>query len=389
MEHGDQPSLRNLLHITNWYPNPSNRFEALFVQEHFKALADREMQQLWHVQVRGEGSLFRLRKGSYSSSEHYFILDTCFSSWQVREWLHFALLALLRLRLWRHRWDVVNVHIAYPLLRFPRLVRWLYGQNIIVTEHWSAYHEGFKLPENSPGRRRIRKIFQHRIPVIAVSQALMDDIVAFAETDDFAKHVIPNVVNPDIFSPGPAPRPAPGATFVMAGSWSPIKRPLLVMQSFAVVSRSHPEARLRIIGYGSQWEEMRRFARESDLQERIAFLGPLGKAAIATELRKAAALVHASEYETFSVVCAEALCCGTPVIASRVGGIPEYVDDRNGITVENDVEAFTAAMEGVLRCDRYWNRDMIAFTAAGRFNPATVGAQLATALEACAQATPA
>jgi glycosyltransferase involved in cell wall biosynthesis len=75
-------------------------------------------------------------------------------------------------------------------------------------------------------------------------------------------------------------------------------------------------------------------------------VGKLSFAEAACEMQNASYFLHASNYETFSLVCAEALSCGTPVVASAVGGVPEYLNDKNGILVsDNTVESWTNCLK--------------------------------------------
>ncbi|EQD75263.1 Glycosyl transferase, group 1 domain protein, partial [mine drainage metagenome] len=82
---------------------------------------------------------------------------------------------------------------------------------------------------------------------------------------------------------------------------------------------------------------------------------------LAAAMTEAEALVLPSEYEAFGLVLLEALAHGTPVIASRVGGIPEFIEpERSGLLVPpGDAAALTDAMEQ-LRSDparaRQWGR---------------------------------
>ncbi|MCI5162783.1 MAG: hypothetical protein D3917_12360, partial [Candidatus Electrothrix sp. AX5] len=131
----------NILHITNWYPNKLNSKESLFVKEHFYSCDNLVDQQLWHIQVRHEDALFKIHHGKYSANEQYIILDTKIQQWRIVELLTLLLLLLLRikLKLSHYTWNFVNVHIAYPLLRFPKLFKRLFGRQVVITEHWSAY----------------------------------------------------------------------------------------------------------------------------------------------------------------------------------------------------------------------------------------------------------
>jgi len=70
------------------------------------------------------------------------------------------------------------------------------------------------------------------------------------------------------------------------------------------------------------------------------------------------------------------LCCGVPVIASNVGGIPEFVGDSNGILVENTQQAWGDALANFLQRRESWNTDKISRTAVARFSPHVIGANL-------------
>ena len=78
------------------------------------------------------------------------------------------------------------------------------------------------------------------------------------------------------------------------------------------------------------------------------FHGFISKTQIAKEFQKADLFLHGSEYETFSVVIAEALKCGTPVVASNVAAIPELINDNNGILVENKLTPWKNAIVNAL-----------------------------------------
>jgi glycosyltransferase involved in cell wall biosynthesis len=205
----------------------------------------------------------------------------------------------------------------------------------------------------------------------------MKDIVRFAGIDSFPQYIVPNVVDPVLFHYVKKGRRPSAPVFLMVGAWAPIKRPLLVMEAFVSVLERFPEAKLRIVGYGQQWDKMMMFVQDQGLEDNILLLGSMTKSMIAREMRGSDCLVHASQYETFSVVCAEALCSGLPVIASRVGGIPEFVCSSNGILVENSLDAWRDAFCIFIGKEYSWNYAQISREAVDRFSLKMVGAKFA------------
>lgn len=375
-----------VLHITNWYPNLWNENEALFVREQFLAVEPLGFHRLAHVQVREKPGWPRLNIGSYSPKERYIILSGPFHRSRIVELLTLCLLLMLRLQLffsryseWRTKWDSINVHVAWPLMRFPNIIGFIFGRNILISEHWSAYHFEFNLPKESKGRKRLARIFERGFPITAVSEALAKDIRNFCDHGkDLEIFIVPNVVDPDIFFPRKTINNPEPVTFLMVGAWAPLKRPFLVLNAFAFARKRFPDITLRIVGYGRQWQAMCDYVNAHDLGAAVTLLGALRKDEIAEEMRAATAFLHPSEYETFSVVCAEALCCGVPVIASNVGGIPEFINNGNGTLVENTQTDWNEALCGFLEINVHRDNYAISREATERFSPNSVGKKLAS-----------
>jgi glycosyltransferase involved in cell wall biosynthesis len=109
-----------------------------------------------------------------------------------------------------------------------------------------------------------------------------------------------------------------------------------------------PGARLRIVGSGTRTELVERLV--ADLPEQTTWTNRLETDEVAVALDGSTALVLPSRSEGMGRVVVEALCRGRPVVASRVGGIPDLVRDGvDGILVEpGDTEALADALVRIL-----------------------------------------
>lgn len=109
------------------------------------------------------------------------------------------------------------------------------------------------------------------------------------------------------------------------------------------------EARLRIVGSGSRTDVVERLVAE--IPEQTSWTNRLETAEVAVALDAATALVLPSRSEGMGRVVVEALCRGRPVVATRVGGIPDLVrDGENGLLVEpGDTVALADALVRILR----------------------------------------
>ena len=328
-----QNDTMRILHVTPWYPTEENQLHFLFIERQVKSLANSCQQSILHIDL----SFDPVPRRSYEKDGVKRIQrHVPFNSWRLREWMFYRILkSELKKSDARTEFTHVNFFIAYPaLIYFCRLEPYLPSKKMI-TEHWSAYHYNFQLSKIPD---RLRKIFHHHIPVTCVSSNLGQDVVRFAGTPQKI-NVIPNVIETDIFHNRNDDREN---HFLSVAYWKHPKKPLEILEVFRKKKLQGENWNLRIGGHGPDEQKILEFIKENRLEDVIQFIGKLMPVDLALELNRAKAFILPSEYETFSVIVAEALACGCPVIASRVGAIPDLINARNGVLVDDDwMEAFS------------------------------------------------
>lgn len=159
--------------------------------------------------------------------------------------------------------------------------------------------------------------------------------------------VIYNGIDIEFFRSHATPR-GPGTTFrlLSIGSMIERKRVDVLLRAFALLRRKNSDIALTIVGGGPDEARNRALAAELGLNDSVVFTGLLD--AYPFDLLSDADLfVSASESESFGLMFTEAMALSLPVVACRVGGIPEVVlDGSTGILVPpGDPEAFADAVQ--------------------------------------------
>ncbi|OYW74769.1 MAG: hypothetical protein B7Z37_16375 [Verrucomicrobia bacterium 12-59-8] len=182
------------------------------------------------------------------------------------------------------------------------------------------------------------------------SLRLFDAIILMSETqrDWFLNqgvrnerlHVILHGVDAEFYAPNSATHPGQGMHEVLAVGSTGRNFPLL--RQVAAHFARHSDIRFVIIGpahEGSVFEGM----------SNVTFRSGISDDELRLCYQRAACLLHLTTQATANNVLLEALACGTPVIAQRVGGVPEYLTDECAmLTEEGDFAALVAALEGYL-----------------------------------------
>ena len=172
--------------------------------------------------------------------------------------------------------------------------------------------------------------------VTSISQYLKDKTLEdFGVTRDIA--VVPNFVNCNVYTPitDEAVRAqarkrlaAPDEAILMhLSNFRPVKRVVDVVKVFAQVARAMP-AQLVLVGDGPDRSTAEWLAHDLGIHGRIHFMGKQER--VNELLPLADLMLMPSELESFGLAALEAMACKVPAIATRVGGVPELIDD--GVT---------------------------------------------------------
>jgi glycosyltransferase involved in cell wall biosynthesis len=132
-------------------------------------------------------------------------------------------------------------------------------------------------------------------------------------------------------------RPSESNVIVYAGSFVPGKAVHVLIEAFARVARAHGAANLVLVGRAENRDyaaELRRQVERLGLEERVTFREEVSQEELALYFASARALVLPSTSEALGRVVIEAMACATPVVGTRVGGIPDLIEDGvNGYLV--------------------------------------------------------
>ena len=139
------------------------------------------------------------------------------------------------------------------------------------------------------------------------------------------------------------------ATILYVGRFAAEKGVDVLVRAFAQLDV--PDARLRLVGAGPERERIEALARELGVATRVDFAGSIAdRAVLREEYRRARLFALPSRTEGLGCVLLEAMAAGTPIVATRTGGIPDLVTDgENGLLAPpEDPAALAAAMTRML-----------------------------------------
>lgn len=237
-------------------------------------------------------------------------------------------LAAYLVRLWAAagRADLVHVMAssgwAWHLFSAPAIwVASLRGVPVVVNYRGGQAEEFF------------RRSFPWVRPTLARAQAVIVPS-AFLERIFAARGVsvtvIPNIIDLTRFAPREG-RPAGGLVaaphVVVARNLEPIYDIPTALRAFRLIHERRTDAKLSVAGSGPERDRLLALARDLGLSESVQFTGRLDNAEMALLYRRADLVLNPSLADNMPVSILEALASGVPIVSTKVGGIPDLVED--------------------------------------------------------------
>ncbi|HWG90840.1 MAG TPA: glycosyltransferase family 4 protein [Candidatus Thermoplasmatota archaeon] len=287
-----------------------------------------------------------IRRGAYTlGAEMHYVL----SPGQWRDLVRLA-----------KRHDVVHAHsYGYGHTVAAAFAAQVAKKPFVFTPH---YHPPWSM-EGGQKRGQLRAVFDKTLgpytmraanAVVAVSSGELDLIQQFVPFDPRKAHVIPNGIHLERYRPvpeGKAFRDAYGlkGRFILyAGRLASNKGLHHLVEAFAQLPRD-----LTLVLAGSDQDQgprLKALAERLGVSDRVLFTGHLPDHLYGSAFAACDVFCLPSEYEAFGIVLLEAMACGKPCVATRVGGSPDVVrDGQEGLLVPyGDVPALAKALERVL-----------------------------------------
>jgi len=385
-----EPSSRiKVLFLPRWYPSRTDPMPGLFIMRHAQAvsiLADvaviyvqsiADLQDRYELETTSENGLFTIRT--------YYRSSKGIQGWYAG--FHFIVAFIKAFRLMKQEFgkpDIVHVHVLTRL----GIVAWLYklttGIPYIITEHWSRYLPTVGTYRGFWRKLATRIVVKQAAAITTVTKNLRDAMLSHGlENKNY--QIVQNVVDTKLFHPQEFQVQGSLKQFVHISCFEDRSKNISgLLRAIAQLSANRDDFECRLIGEGEDLKRMQKYADEIGLLGKtVYFNGLLEGRNLATAVREATFLVLFSNYENMPVVINEAFASGIPVVATRVGGIVEHVDESKGKLVDaGDEQGLALALSQMLDTYQTYDRKIIREYALEHFSNAAIAERFNTVYKA-------
>jgi L-malate glycosyltransferase len=376
-----------ILFFASWYPNKYNNVLGIFIRKKIQVVStlcdtaviyvmkDLSSKSIFDIESIIEENVFTVRIYFRTSSNP--LLQALVYN------IRFLYAYYLAWKVVKQHWgtpDVVHVNVVnragLPALFF----KWLKGIPYIITEH-STPDVGFMKGEHK------KPTFPYRIlQKIIWSQSSGGSVDSTISMKFLRKigilnaiRIIPNVITIDAAQLQRTTNHSQNDKIVglHISILNERKNVYDIIQAIARLSLSRQDFEIHIIGEGEQKASLIELAKNLNVLNRFVFFH-----GYVTDEQKIEFITLSdfhilnSDAEGFSVVTAESLCYGLPVIITDCGGPEDFVSDKNGILIKRrDLQGLSVALEKMIDTARMYNRSQISAEACARFAPAVIAQQ--------------
>jgi teichuronic acid biosynthesis glycosyltransferase TuaC len=368
-----------LLTFSSLYPSSARPQHGLFVAARLHELRKR---QGWQAQVLAPVPWFPWRhprfgqyaawastplqepwQGQAVAHPRYAMVPKIGMRWQPDA---MAAAAVRWIDAWRdqgHDFDLIDAHYFYPDgVAAAQLAR-RYGKPLVITARGSDLN---LIGQDSRARRRMLAACEQAGACVGVSQALVDVLRSWG-VPEAKLHVVRNGVDLDRFKLQPRAQArqrlgldAQAPLLLCVGNLLELKGQHLLLDMTHRLLERFPSLQLVLAGEGPERAALEAQRDRLGLQDRVRLLGSVPQTELPDWLAAADLKLLPSSREGLPNAVLEALACGTPVVATAVGGVPEVISAKGVGTLldERSVDALVRAVPPWLEtpADPHWVR---------------------------------
>jgi glycosyltransferase involved in cell wall biosynthesis len=336
-----------VLHIASWYPSKEHGSLGNFIQRHVGAVAKKHKSEVWYAApVSNESPLL----GTNEVIEKDGFLERIAYPKVTKPGARAVTRALLKMVPGEKiaMPHLVHLHVAFPAGRAARMLSESWDVPLVITEHWTAYHDSQQIPLwRKISMRRTAAYASAFCPVTDQLGEKMREFKMLNHTGRSVYTTVPNVVDTEMFTISSTNEvKGEEIRLLHVSSLDESQKNITgILRTLATLKNSIPEFHFcaKFVG-GNDSEKLgklRTYAASLGLNDAcVTFTGPLSSEEVAKCMQSTDALVLFSRNENFPCVIAEAWASGVPVISTDVGGISEHLnkDSGRGILIASEDE---------------------------------------------------
>jgi len=260
--------------------------------------------------------------------------------------------------------DIINAHFIWPSGFIAVKIKEVKEIPVVITAHG---YDVYELPFlNKKFTSLISKILASSDHIVTVSSTNKDILVNKLNVSPGKVTVIPNGYDPKKFKPIPRTvarnilnLPYEKKLLLNVANLVPVKGHVYLLLAYRKILNFRKDVHLVLVGGGPLRRKLEKYAKFLGIRDRVHIIGPRPHSEIPLWMNAADLFILSSLREGNPTVVVEALGCGLPIIASKVGGIPEVLTSHElgYLCPPKDVECFAQKiLEGL---ERPWDRKRI------------------------------
>ena len=338
-------SKKKVLHLAKWYPNKAEPLLGIFIRKYIQSV-----QQSFDNKVISVYQTDTIKSNIQRIVNHYNNTE------EVVFYHKKGLLNKISVlyRVWKEIKNFQAHLIHAHVMGWTSSLAFFFSRTnqvpFIISEHWSGYRKKGYAQLNFASKI-LRKISARKAEQICVvSNFLKEDMIKCGVEANYT--IIGNVVDGKTLDIGKNKT----FSFVFAGDLvQETKNVKGILEAFYEVIKHHKNIKLDIIGDGKDLKNYKNLSDQLKLNNHVSFHGNQSNDYVFKTLSQSHVLILNSYFETFSIICAEALLCGIPIISTKCGGPESFLNDETGILIDCDSnnQLIKAMKDMVTNYDKY------------------------------------
>ena len=368
----------HILHIPKWYPNPEDPQLGVFIQKQIKAASKFDRQCVLYIkslesidtkytiEVKendGIREIFIFYKKPESRAKQFILLTKLYEK------------GFKKINELEGKPDILHVHnMISPAVWSYKYAR---DNNIpwVLSEHWSGYTEqtGYFASKMMWERKLWQWYSEKAQCTIAVSEFLKSALIKSGIGRKH--HIIPNVV--EAINEKSERNDTEVRILNVSDMVDDIKNISGLLLAFSKLVVKNPEARLYLVGGGKDLTKLKKKADKLGISSKVTFFGRLKNEDVLRMYNEIDFVLINSRVETFSVVAAEALLAGKPVLTTKCGGVEEFISQEQGMLIKVDEQSsLEEALQKMLINYKNYDAESLKRYAKEKFSSDAIGSSL-------------